>query len=192
MSKWKQIGLLFLVGLRLGSTVFGGAAAAYPVIRRLAAERRWLTESEVDGLFALSVLLPGPSFLNLWGAVAHRLAGLPGALAAQVGVMLPAALAVTLLPLATQLPILAGRTEGALHGAVWATTGLLAAAGAEGIVKGRLRERVMTGAVLALLLLGAHPVWLLAGALLLGGAGALGPVTSGGSVPVGRPGETRP
>lgn len=158
-----RIWQLFTFGLWMGTTVFGGAAAAYPLIRAKSEERGWLGGEDVDALYAVAVFLPGPSFLNLWGAVAARVAGMGGALIAQVGLLLPAFLLVWALPLLSRLEFVASRTEGILQATLWATAGLLLGTGVEGLVKlNERRLRCGAGALLGLLLLGAHPLLLMA------------------------------
>ncbi len=158
----KRIWQLFTFGLWMGSTIFGGISAAYPVIRAKAEESGWLAGEEVDGLYAVSVFVPGPSFLNLWGAVAVRVAGMPGAIAAQVGLLLPAFLLVWSLPVLGRISFIAVRAGGIMQGTVWATAGLLLAAGAEGLLKLKNNPQRYVAAVLfALLLLGIHPLALL-------------------------------
>lgn len=150
------------LGFFLGATIFGGVNAAYPVIRERAQELGEMSADDVDGLFALCIFLPGPSFLNLWGAIGSRVAGLPGALVGTIALMLPAFLLVLLLPLTAAIPVIGARTEGAFNGAVWATAGLLIATGIEGVRKLKTPfHRWMAAAVLPAAFLGMHPVLLL-------------------------------
>lgn len=150
------------MGFYLGATVFGGVAAAYPLVRERAAELGDLTPEEVDGLYALAVLLPGPSFLNLWGAVSARAGGWAGAAVGQVSLLLPAFLLVLVLPLSTRIPWVGAHASGALHGAIWATGGLLLATAIEGLRKKRsVKELLAVAGLLAALLVGVHPVLLL-------------------------------
>jgi chromate transport protein ChrA len=161
------------MGLWLGATVFGGVAAAYPLVRGHAVELGEISGEEVDGLYALSVFLPGPSFLNLWGAVSARAGGMAGAFIGQVCLLLPAFLLVLILPQSLRIGYIASHTDGALNGAIWATAGLLIAAGIEQFRK--LQGRAYQGLallVLGALLLGAHPVLLLVA--VLGGGAVLG------------------
>ena len=152
-------------GLRLGATVFGGMNQAYPIIR----EGGWLPPAEVDGLYAISVFLPGPSFLNLWGAVSARVAGLPGAVLAQAALLLPAFLLVLTLPLLAHLPWIAARTAGALAGATWATAGILLSTGLGVMRKLKSpRHLGLVAADLGLLTLGVHPLLLLVGSVAFG------------------------
>ncbi|MFZ5815275.1 MAG: chromate transporter [Bacillota bacterium] len=171
MRKYWQ---LFALGLWFGSTIFGGVSPFYVAIRRKAQELEWLTGEEVDGLYALSVFLPGPSFLNLWGAVCARVGGLPGAFIGQVGLLLPTSLLVLLLPMLARIPWVGERTDGALLGAVYGTAGLLIAAGLEGLRKWRAAwPRLLGLAMLLLIILGVHPLLLLVGGAAAGAARSL-------------------
>lgn len=166
MRKYWQ---LFSLGLWLGSTVFGGVNVAYPIIRQKAGELGWMTEEDVDGAYALAVFLPGPSFLNLWGAVSIRVGGFLGALIAQVGLLLPAFALVLLLPMLAHIPWLGARTDGAMLGAVYATAGLLIAVGIEGLKKwNQTWHKALGLAMLLLIFLGAHPLLLLVGGAMAG------------------------
>lgn len=150
------------MGLYLGATVFGGVAAAYPYVRAKASELGDISPEEVDGLYAVAVFLPGPSFLNLWGAVSARVGGLLGALLGQVALILPAFLLVLLLPLTTRIPWIGAHSAGALNGTIWATSGLLLATGIEGIRKLKTwQSRAVAILGLGLLVAGVHPVLLL-------------------------------
>lgn len=140
-------------GLMLGASVFGGVSIAYPAIRKLAPSSFGLNEAEVDGLYAFAYILPGPSFLNLWGAVCMRVAGLPGALLGEAALLLPSTLIVLLLPQLGRIGWLAAHSGGIGAGAAWATVGLTLATGLEGLRKLKLRKDLL--AALLLLVLGA-------------------------------------
>lgn len=166
MRKYWQ---LFTMGLWLGATVFGGVNAAYPIIRQKAEQLGWMTGEEVDGTYALSVFLPGPSFLNLWGVVSIRVGGLIGAAIAQVGLLLPAFTLVMGLPLLAHIPWVGARADGAMLGAVYATAGLLIATGLEGLKRWKQTWHGSLGlAMLLLIFLGVHPLLLLLGGMAVG------------------------
>lgn len=163
MARWMRIARM---GLWLGATVFGGVTAAHAHIRERA-EELGLTPAEVDGLYALAVVLPGPSFLNLWGAVCLRSGGFPGAILGQCALLLPALLLVLGLPLLGALDWVGARAGGAAQAAIWATAGLLAATGIEGWRRTRSRRWLAAGALVALIL-GVHPLLVLAVVLGVG------------------------
>lgn len=161
-------------GLILGATVFGGVSIAYPTIRRLAPDSFGLNESEVDGLYAFAYLLPGPSFLNLWGAVCMRVAGLPGAILGEAALLLPSTLAVLLLPQLGRIGWLAAHSSGMGAGAAWATVGLTLAVGLEGLRKLKFRtDMLAAGVLLGLGAVGLHTLACLVLVLLLYSGAAL-------------------
>lgn len=64
---------------------FGGGQAALPLVERLVVgEARWLSASEFGTAVAFGYLTPGPVLITAT-FVGHRVAGLPGAVAATVG-----------------------------------------------------------------------------------------------------------
>jgi chromate transport protein ChrA len=155
LSRYIQI---LRIGLRLGSSVFGGISVAYPVIRQEAPKAFGLSESEVDGLYALAYLLPGPSFLNLWGAVCMRVAGIPGAVLGEIALLLPSLLLVFVLPLLGRITWLAARSSGILAGAAWSTVGLMIASGIDFLRRLKGWDLAVAAALLVILALGLHPL----------------------------------
>lgn len=170
----KRTWQLFALGLWLGATIFGGLNSAYPVIRSKAQEMGWMTGEDVDALYATAVFLPGPSFLNTWGAVGMRTAGWPGAVAGEVGLILPSFVLVCTLPLLKHVPVIATHLDGIARGTVWATGGLLLAAGLQGIkgLKGPLVKWLVVPA-LVLLFLGTSALVVLGLAIVFGVAQGL-------------------
>ena len=78
---------LFLAFAALTLHSFGGAL--FWSRRMLIEKRRWLSEQEFVEILAVAQLLPGANGTNLAAVVGYRFAGLPGALAAMAGFMLP-------------------------------------------------------------------------------------------------------
>ena len=76
---------LFLHFMLISAVAFGGVL---PWARRkLVDERRWLTEREFLDTLALCQFLPGPNIVNLSIAVGARFRGLPGSVAAFLGIL---------------------------------------------------------------------------------------------------------
>lgn len=76
---------LFTGFLGLGLMAFGGAM---PLARRTIVEqRRWLTPDEFTELLGLCQFLPGGNVINLSVAIGMRFRGVPGALAAMLGLI---------------------------------------------------------------------------------------------------------
>ncbi|BFH17302.1 chromate transporter [Paenibacillus melissococcoides] len=84
---------LFTTFLKIGPTTFGGGYAILPVIdREVTQKRRWLDEQEMGEITALSGAAPGGIGLNVAALVGFRIAGLPGLIAAIMGIALPTVL----------------------------------------------------------------------------------------------------
>jgi len=81
--------------LILGLTGFGGVL---PLARHMIVEqRRWLTATEFNDTLSLCQFLPGGNIINLSVAIGLRFAGIPGALAAVLGLIAaPVAIVLTL------------------------------------------------------------------------------------------------
>lgn len=78
---------LALAYLRVGATAFGFTILQQ--LKALALGRGWLTEEEFNQGLALVQLYPGPIMLDLTAYIGYKLRGVPGALLATLGFVLP-------------------------------------------------------------------------------------------------------
>ena len=82
---------LFLSFLQIGALSFGGGYAAMPLIQaQIVTQHSWLTMSEFTDLVTIAEMTPGPIAVNSATFVGTKIAGVPGALAATAGCILPA------------------------------------------------------------------------------------------------------
>ena len=89
---------LFWEFFKIGLFTIGGGAAMIPQIQQVATEEKgWLTEDEMLDCIAMGQSLPGVIAINIGTYVGYRQRGLAGALAATVGVVLPAFLSILIL-----------------------------------------------------------------------------------------------
>ena len=89
---------LFLSFLQIGAFSFGGGYAAMPLIQNQVVQLHpWLSQPEFTDLITISQMTPGPIAVNSATFVGTRIAGMPGALAATAGCVLPSCILVTLL-----------------------------------------------------------------------------------------------
>lgn len=87
---------LFLAFLKIGAFSFGGGYAAMPLIQAQVIDRYgWLTISEFSDLVTIAEMTPGPIAVNSATFVGNQIAGIPGALTATAGCILPSCLFVT-------------------------------------------------------------------------------------------------
>ena len=80
---------LFLNFLKIGLFTFGGGYAMISLIRETALGHGWLDEAALLDMIAVSESTPGPIAVNMATFVGSTQAGIPGALAATIGVVLP-------------------------------------------------------------------------------------------------------
>ena len=89
---------LFLSFLQIGLFSFGGGYAAMPLIeQQVVTGHGWLTMAEFTDLITISQMTPGPIAVNSATFVGIRIAGIPGALVATIGCILPSCILVTLI-----------------------------------------------------------------------------------------------
>jgi len=85
-----SLGWLFLVMLKIGSTLFGGGYVLVAFLRSdLVVRLHWLTERQLLDAVAVGQVTPGPLFTAAT-FVGYLLQGTPGAIVATVGIFLPA------------------------------------------------------------------------------------------------------
>jgi len=81
---------LFRTFFRIGLFTIGSGYAMIPLIQREVVDRRkWFSEEDFLDQFALAQSSPGPFALNTAIFVGYRMKGVPGALAAMIGVTAP-------------------------------------------------------------------------------------------------------
>lgn len=89
---------LFLSFLQIGAFSFGGGYAAMPLIQNQVVDlHHWLSLSEFTDLVTISQMTPGPIAVNSATFVGIKIAGIPGALVATLGCILPACIIVTII-----------------------------------------------------------------------------------------------
>ena len=118
---------LFWTFFRISLFSIGGGYNMIPLMQHEVAARGWLTPERFLDVLAVSEITPGPIAVNLATFAGYHVAGLPGSIAATVGVCLPGAL--LLLALGALALHLRERPafRAAMRGLMPALVGLLAA-----------------------------------------------------------------
>ena len=81
---------LFLTFAQIGLFTFGGGYAMISLIENACVERkRWITHDDMMNITVIAESTPGPIAVNCATFVGYRQKGLPGALAATLGLILP-------------------------------------------------------------------------------------------------------
>ena len=94
----KKLGELFLAFAKVGVMTFGGGYAMLPMFQRELVENRgWATEEEMTDYYALSQCTPGPIAVNTATFVGQKRCGIPGGIAATLGVVFPSVVIITLI-----------------------------------------------------------------------------------------------
>lgn len=117
---------LFWEFFKIGLFTIGGGAAMIPQIQHVATvEKGWLDNEEMLDCIALGQSLPGVIAINIATYVGYRKRGIAGALAATIGVVLPAF--VSILILAAVLNVIGDNkfVAGAFMGIKAAVCGLI-------------------------------------------------------------------
>ncbi|MBM4761855.1 chromate transporter [Bacillus sp. B15-48] len=95
---WRQLFQIFWSFLKIGPVTFGGGYAMIPLIEReVVVKRKWVKTEDVADIFALAESVPGAIGINSATFIGHRIAGVRGAIAAMIGILLPTFLIVILL-----------------------------------------------------------------------------------------------
>jgi chromate transporter len=78
---------VFLAFVVISLSGFGGVLAWSH--RMLVEERKWMTQDEFNDAYALCQFLPGPNIINLSVVFGRQIGGVPGAIAALMGLLGP-------------------------------------------------------------------------------------------------------
>lgn len=89
--------LLFLEFFKMGALTFGGGYAMIPFIEQTVTSHGWLTNQELVDFIAVSESTPGAFAVNISTYVGSEVGGLPGALCATFGLVLPPFLLILLI-----------------------------------------------------------------------------------------------
>lgn len=87
---------LFLIFFKIGVTTFGGGYAMIPMIQSEILSHEWMSHEELVNFIAVSESTPGPFAINIATYVGVQTGGLPGAVCATFGVVLPSFLIILL------------------------------------------------------------------------------------------------
>ncbi|MDO5345239.1 MAG: chromate transporter [Lachnospiraceae bacterium] len=87
---------LFLNFFKIGAFTFGGGYAMLPLIQETVLANGWLSKEQLVDFIAVSESTPGPFAVNISTYIGFRTGGIPGALCATLGVVLPSFLIILL------------------------------------------------------------------------------------------------
>ena len=94
----KKLWQLFSAFARVGVMTFGGGYAMIPILEREIVDRRgWATGEELMDYYAVGQCTPGVIAVNTATFIGYKTAGIPGGIAATLGVVTPSVLIITLI-----------------------------------------------------------------------------------------------
>ena len=97
MSKTK-CSELFIEFAKVGAVMFGGGYAMLSMMdSEFIEKRQWITDDELTNLTIVAESTPGPIAINCATFTGYKQAGVPGAIAATLGVIAPAVLVILLI-----------------------------------------------------------------------------------------------
>ena len=89
-EKLKKVVQLFITFIKIGAFTFGGGYAMVPLIQRETVEKKkWINDDDILEIVAIAESTPGPIAVNSATFVGYKTAGVLGAAAATIGVVLP-------------------------------------------------------------------------------------------------------
>ena len=80
---------LFYEYFKVGLFAVGGGLATIPFLAEMAEKTKWFSVAELANMVAVAESTPGPIGVNVATYVGFRLCGIPGAIVATVGLVLP-------------------------------------------------------------------------------------------------------
>ena len=137
---------LLLSFFQIGILSFGGGMAALPLISQQVVDKHgWLTLEEFTNLITISEMTPGPIGINSSTFVGVRVAGIPGALIATFGCVLPSCAIVMLLGYIYYRYKGLSMVQGVLAGLRPAVIAMIASAGLSLLILALYGSREITG-----------------------------------------------
>jgi len=120
---------LFWEFAKVGLFTIGGGMAALPFLRALSVKTGWYTIGQLVDMVAISESTPGPIGINMATFAGYLTAGVPGAVIATLGMILPTILLVLVVARFLQAFRDNKYVLGAMYGLRPASAGLIASAG---------------------------------------------------------------
>lgn len=81
---------LFLTHAKISATCFGGGYAIIPILQReVSDKKKWIADSQLNDMFSLAQCTPGAIAVNAATFIGSTVAGVPGAICATLGILLP-------------------------------------------------------------------------------------------------------
>lgn len=126
---------LFLGFLKVGCFAFGGCYGAIALIREVVLSYGWLSDETLTYMIAVSESTPGPIMVNVATYVGSSQAGLPGAAAATLAVVLPSFVIIVLITALLKTALKNRYAQAVIRGMMPCVAGIVLATGLEMVVR---------------------------------------------------------
>ena len=94
----KELWDLFVTFMRIGGFTFGGGYAMLPMLQKEVVEKyHWATEDEIMDYYAIGQCTPGIIAVNTATFIGYKTKGIPGAIAATLGIITPSIIIITII-----------------------------------------------------------------------------------------------
>ena len=119
---------LFWVFFLIGAFTFGGGYAMIAMIQQQVVSRGWMDMEQLIDFIAIAESTPGPIAVNMATFVGSELGGIPGAICATLGVVLPSFVVILLVARCYQAFRSSRWVQGVMSGLKPAVVGLIGSA----------------------------------------------------------------
>jgi len=165
---------LFLVFFKVGLFAVGGAYSFLPLVEQeVVRGQRWMSESEFLEVTGMVEIFPGAISIKFATYTGYKVAGIPGAIAANIANLLPPVLFIMVASLVYSRYRDAPRVGAALQMVRYAVCAMIVAIAIRLVDRGHLLEpKVLLVVVISFLLLTltkTHPALIIIGAAFYGG-----------------------
>lgn len=92
-----KLSILFFEFFKTGLFAVGGGLATVPFLRDMGAAYGWLSEAELANIIAIAESTPGPIGVNAATYVGYLVCGIPGAVVATIGLVMPSVIIIVLI-----------------------------------------------------------------------------------------------
>lgn len=120
---------LFFEFAKTGLFAVGGGLATIPFLQDLGVRTSWFTDGDLTTMIAVSESTPGPMGVNMASYVGYATAGIPGAVAATLGLIFPSIVVILIIAGFLQKFRQSKTVDAVFYGLRPASTALIASAG---------------------------------------------------------------
>lgn len=147
---------LFVEFLKIGLFSFGGAYGAIPLIKESVVGLGWMDEAMFSNIVAVSESTPGPIMVNAATYIGNTQGGVPGAVIATLGVVLPSFIIILLVTVLLGKWIRQKKTQCILKGIKPCLMGVILATGVSMVLTNTCQESTIDsiGVIILCVLLG--------------------------------------